>query len=241
MPQLMNLTRVDWFCVTHGSDLDNPAYAAIVLHSLVDVINHSPNLRYLTVWGKGLSWPMVPLTHPNIQTLRLGNLPNNLDVCVAAWNFASLHHLILEDLPTECIRNFSRQVHTVEFAPRLSLRRDGSIFLLDLNSKPNLRRINFSLLFFPQVRAWHGEYHHVREIGLNLCLTEIFWQQGERSLWPAIKGQLSWLSGCEGPGFVHANLIELHGDWSQWEEEEEFTNIKKSLKARGAELRYLRD
>jgi len=241
IPWLTNLTRVDWFCVVYRMDLDNPAYAAVVLHSLVDVVNQSPNLRYLTIWGKGLSWPVVPLTHPNIQTLRVGNLPDNLDICVASWKFPSLHHLILEHLPTKCIRAFSRQVHTVEFAPRLSFRRDGSFLLLDLNANPNLRRINFSVLFFPQAHAWRGEYRHVREIGLNLCLTEFFWQQGEKSLWPAIKGQLSWLSGCEGSGFVHADLIELHGDWSRWEEEEEFIRFKEVLRTRGAELRYLRD
>ena len=235
IPQLLNLTRVDWACVTRGAD------AAIVLHSLVDVVNHSPNLRYLSIWGERSSWPVVPLTHPNIQTLRVGNLPNNLDVCVARWEFPSLHYLILESLPAECIRIFSRQVHTVEFAPRLSLRRDGSILMLDLNAKPNLRRINFSVLFFSRPRVLNAEYHHIHEIGVNLCLKEVFGQQDHRSLWTMIKGQLPWLRGREGCGFVHADLIELHGDWGHWEEEAEFIDVKEILKARGAELRYMRD
>lgn len=241
IPQLQNLTRVDWFCVAHGTNHNDPTYTATALHSLVDIVNHSPNLRYLSISGKGSSWPVVPLAHPNIQTLRVGSLPGNLDVCIAEWRFPLLSHLILEHLPTECIRIFSQQVHTVEFAPRLFLRRDESILLLNLNAKPKIRRINFSILFFPQARSWHGKYRHVREIGLDLRLTEVFGQQGQRSLWTTIKGQFSWLSSCEGHGFVNVDLVELHGDWSRWEEEEEFSNFKVMLKAKGTKLRYLRD
>jgi hypothetical protein len=232
-----SLTRLDWFCVARKTDSHETMHTTAALHSLVDVMKQSPNLRYLSISGKGSHWPLVPLTHPNVQTLRIGRLPLRLDESVSRWNFPSIQYLILEHLPTECLRKFSRQVHTVEFAPRLCLRRDNSIRSLNLNAKENVRRINCSVLFFP--RLWRGEYHHVREIGLDLRVTEIFAQQGENSLWTAIRSQLSWFDGSEGCGFVHAELIEFHGDWSRWEKKEEFIEFKEVLKARGTELRYL--
>ena len=212
-PALPSLKRVDWWHL-------NEAARTGGINLLGDVLQHAPNVQYLSVGGYvrfcSLSVNGSPIHLPALTTLRFLHLNAALVRQTCFWSMPSLRHVIIdtvEDVATleTFWESFGEQIRTIELGHYLSY------FVYDwlpciLRGCPGVSELNYYIHFtaVPHFDDEKDRFPALTTIGLHARQNSINPPESEE-YWARIRSHFETF--CR-PCFPAVKKVILYGDWS---------------------------
>ena len=229
---LPSLQRLEWW---HHNEAERSGG----INSLSAVLRGAPNLRYLFIGGvmgtgyTGRYSDLILL--PNLCIFRLhirsGLLLRQI---ITRWTLPSLTHLILDTPPVrdgleDIWEKFGSQLEVVEFGRHVRFYMNDDLSPC-LNGCPNLRELNFYLLFTSAPRTIEV-HQNLSAVGLHAHMNDML-STGD-SLWGLIETHFDVLCSTKFPAL---RRITLYGTWRSILGHRRFIPIQNKLWQSGRTL-----
>ncbi|KAJ7483299.1 hypothetical protein FB451DRAFT_1129199 [Mycena latifolia] len=227
---LTSLKRFDWYCSRY------PDGALCGQDFLKDVVQHAPNLEYLSLikrfrGGRRVDPPPSALILPALTTLGLDFIPLDVWTEIETWAFPRLRVLLIDPTFLYLPRSSLRIWETVEV---LELRQDytsSSIIPSILQICPNVRELNYCIQFVHPPPPDSVVSRSVQVVRLDFAINRSMAK--EDVLWSHISTHFLMLSG---PMFPALNRVVLHGPWQHILKDGRLELLRKNLVDHGCKL-----